>query len=230
MPAPDYEIIVKGNNLRLREGFLGLANLTLVETAEGPLLFDVGHHVNRPALLRALSARGIAAAELRFVFLSHLHFDHALNIDLFPKAKVFVSRREWDYAAEPHRDDPFMPAMIREQLERHDLELLDGEPQLFPGVRCLALPGHTPGSCGLLLDHESKGPVVIAGDAIKYAKEVVARRCDLAFDTLAVGTASIERILGLAQRIVPGHFPELVRLADGSFLWEEPASFELLVR
>lgn len=230
MPSPDYEIIVKGNNLRLREGFLGLANLTLIRTAEGPLLFDVGHHVNRQALLRALAARGVAPEELRFVFLSHLHFDHAVNIDLFPKARVFVSRREWDYAAAPHRDDPFLPAMIREQLERHDLELIEGEPELFPGVECLALPGHTPGSYGLLLRHESKGPVVVAGDAIKYAKEVIARRCDLAFDTLAAGTASIERILGLAERIVPGHFPELIRQPDGQFLWQESAAFELLVR
>lgn len=230
MAAPDYEIIVKGNNLRLREGFLGLANLTLVRTSEGPLLFDVGHHVNRQGLLRALTARGITPSELRFVFLSHLHFDHSVNIDLFPNAKVFVSRREWDYAGEPHQDDPFMPAMIRDQLERHDLELLEDEPELFAGVKCLALPGHTPGSYGLLLEHESKGPVVLAGDAIKYAKEIMARRCDLAFDTLATGTASIERVLGLAERIVPGHFPEMVRQPDGHFLWQEPASFELLVR
>ena len=36
--AVDYDIIVKGNNLALRDGFLALANVTLVLT---PLLFPL---------------------------------------------------------------------------------------------------------------------------------------------------------------------------------------------
>lgn len=226
----DYEILLQGNNLRLREGFLGLANVSLIHTAQGPMLFDVGHYVNRDGLLTALAARDLAPADIPFVFLSHLHFDHSLNIDLFPEAKVFVSRREWDYAAEPHEKDAFTPKMIRAQLESHNLELLDGEPELFPGIRTLAVPGHTPGSYALDLDTPDKGRVVIAGDAIKYPKEVIGRRCDMAFDTLEAGTRSIERILAIAERIVPGHFPEMVRQPDGTFLWQDAASFELLVR
>jgi hypothetical protein len=47
-----------------------------------------------------------------------------------------------------------------------------------------------------------------AGDAIKYAKEAVTRKCDMAFDAIETGTRTIERILDSADRIVPGHFPE----------------------
>jgi len=72
--------------------------------------------------------------------------------------------------------------------------------------------------------------VIIAGDAIKYAKEAILKRCDMAFDEIDVGTRTIQRILDLADRIVPGHFPELIRQADGSFVWEDSAPFELLVR
>ena len=36
----DYKIVVEGNNLRLKNGFLGLANATLVFCQGGPLLFD----------------------------------------------------------------------------------------------------------------------------------------------------------------------------------------------
>ncbi len=36
----DYEILLQGNNLRLREGFLGLANVSLIHTTQGPMLFD----------------------------------------------------------------------------------------------------------------------------------------------------------------------------------------------
>jgi len=37
--------------------------------------------------------------------------------------------------------------------------------------------------------------VIIAGDAIKYAKEAILKRCDMAFDQIDVGTRTIQRIL-----------------------------------
>lgn len=225
----DYDIIVKGNNLRLKEGFLGLANATLVFCANGPLLFDVGHYVTRPALLSGLKRHGVEPEDVRAVFLSHLHFDHCHNIDLFPGAKVHVSRREWDYAADPHAEDLFVPWMIREQLQRQDLALLDGEGRIGPGMRYFPVPGHTPGSYALALETSEKGRVVLAGDAIKYAKEAITGCCDMAFDTVAHGSESIERILSVADRIVPGHFPELVKTERG-FVWQEAAEFSLQVR
>ena len=226
----DYDIIVKGNNLRLKDGFLGLANSTLILCSDGPVLFDVGHYVTRPALIVGLRRHGLGPGDIKAVFLSHLHFDHCHNIDLFKGARVFVSRREWNYVADPHEDDPFVPWLIREQLQRHDLALIDGETRIAAGITAIAVPGHTPGSSALVLETEKKGRVVLAGDAIKYAKEALARCCDMAFDTVETGTASIERILGLADRIVPGHFPELIKQQDGAFVWDEAAEFSLLVR
>jgi len=165
-----YEIIVKGNNLRLKEGFLGLANATLVLSPDGPLLFDVGHQVTRPALVAGLRRQGLEPKDVKAVFLSHLHYDHCYNIDLFPDEKVYVSRKEWDYAANPHCDDPFVPWLIREQLQKHDLALLEEEGRLCDGISTLWLPGHTPGSYGLMLETGDKGRIVLAGDSIKYAK------------------------------------------------------------
>ena len=62
---PDYEIIVQGNNLRLRDGFLGLANVTLIGGAAGPMLVDTGGYVTRPALVTALADRGLVNAASR---------------------------------------------------------------------------------------------------------------------------------------------------------------------
>lgn len=72
--------------------------------------------------------------------------------------------------------------------------------------------------------------MIIAGDAIKYVKEVIICRCDMAFDTVGHGTASIQRILSTVDCIIPGHFPELMRQSNGSFVWDEPVHFHLLVR
>lgn len=227
--AVDYDIIVRGNNLAFRGGYFALANATLIFTPDGPVLFDTGHYCNRPSLLEGLGRHGLAPGDVRAVFLSHLHFDHCNNIDLFPAAKVYVSQREWDYAAAPHEKDLFVPWLIREQLKRHDLELIAGESRIAEGIRWFPAPGHTPGSFALDLDTRDKGRVVLAGDAIKYAKEAIAGRCDMTFDTVAAGTSTIRHILAIADRIVPGHFPELVK-RDGAFVWDEPAELPLLIR
>jgi glyoxylase-like metal-dependent hydrolase (beta-lactamase superfamily II) len=225
----DYEVIVKGNSLRLAEGFLALANATLVFTPDGPVLFDVGHHVNRLALLNGLARHDLAPGDVCAVFLSHLHFDHCNNIDLFPAARVYVSSREWEYAKRPHEHDMFVPWLIHEQLGKHEVEFLDGEGRIADGVRYMPTPGHTPGSYALVLDTEKHGCVVVAGDAIKYVKELIAGRCDMAFDTPEAGADSIARITQMADRIVPGHFPELIR--DGEkFVWDEAMEFSLLMR
>jgi N-acyl homoserine lactone hydrolase len=72
--------------------------------------------------------------------------------------------------------------------------------------------------------------VVVAGDAIKYPKEAILRACDMAFETIEAGTATISRILDRADRILPGYFPELIRTPTGAFSWQDAASFDLLVR
>ena len=224
-----YEIIVQGNNLKLRDGFLGLANVTLVRAPSGPILVDTGGYVTRLTLLNALKARDLTPADIPLVFLSHLHFDHSHNIDLFPDAKILVSRAEWDYVANPHRDDLFVPWGIREQLERHDLDLIDGEGQIEPGLEFFPAPGHTPGCFALKLSVPDKGLVVIAADAIKYPKEALQGACDLEFDPMNRGGDTIRRILAMADRIVPGHFPELRRTAKG-LTWDTEVEFSLLIR
>ena len=225
----EYEVIVKGNNLSLRDGFLALANVTLIATPDGPVLFDTGHYCNRPALLKGLARHGLEPRAIKAVFLSHLHFDHSNNIDLFPGAKVYVSKREWEYAKRPHPEDIFVPWLIHELLSRYAVEFLDGERRLADGLLSIPAPGHTPGSYALVLDTAAKGRVVLAGDAIKYAKEALNRRSDQCYDSQERARDTIGRLLALGDRIVPGHFPELVK-RDGTFTWEEPAEFPLLVR
>ena len=225
----EYKIIVHGNNLRLRSGFLALANATLITCDAGPILFDVGHYCNRATLLEGLATQNMTPQDVKVVFLSHLHFDHCNNVDLFPNAKILVSQREWEYASNPHENDMYIPWMVKEQLRKHDLKLIDGENRITEGVHYFPAPGHTPGSFALKLDTEKFGCVVIAGDALKYPKEAIAQKCDMAFDTIAKGTATIKRMLDMADRIVPGHFPELIK-RNNHFTWEDAAELPLIVR
>ena len=224
-----YDILATGSNLRLKQDFLGISSIVLVHAGGAKMLFDTGGYIARYGLLDALKARGLAPGDIDVVFLSHLHFDHSQNIDLFRGARVLVSREEWAYAEAPHADDLFMPWQIHHELESHNLELIEGEGEIAPGVGFFPAPGHTPGCYAVRLETGEHGPVILAGDAIKHAKEALSERCDMAFDTIETGTASIRRILDEAERIVPGHFQELIRQGD-RFVWEDAFELTLVVR
>jgi len=232
MPSnkPTYDIIVKGNNLRLTDGYLGMTNLTLIKSNDGYILVDVGHTVNRQGLIRGLKERGLTPKDIRRVFLSHLHNDHVMNIDLFPyTTEVFVSRAEFEYAANPHPEDPWMPWMVREQISKYKLHLLDGVGEFQSDIRYVPAPGHTPGCYALILDTADKGRVVVAQDAIKFPKEALNARVDHAFDTPERATQTIKMLLPLADRLIPGHFMEMYR-EDGSFTWDDTMEFPIVIR
>ena len=225
-----YELLLRGNNLSFTGGFFGFCNVVLVWADDRtPMLFDTGHFCVRPGLLKALAVRGLNPKSIPHVFLSHLHFDHCHNLDLFPNAKVWVSQAELDYAAKPAPNDTSIPWKIHSLLADFDLEVIKGDGPVLPGIEHFAVPGHTPGSQALrFLDAEGRR-VVLAGDAIKYPKEVVAEGSDLVFDTPANASASIRNICDQADVIVPGHFSQLFR-REGRWLWDEAAPLELLIR
>ena len=230
--AASYEILVGGNSLEWSGGFLGFANLTLVTTSDGTLLFDTGHYINRGALVAALAARDMVPGDVDKVFLSHIHFDHANNVDLFTNAVIYLGKADWEYVQNPAKDDLFIPWGIRDQLSKNKLELLDHGDDIGGGLTALKLRGHTPGSMGVQFEHATNGTVVIAGDAIKNLDEVIeGRQSDVQHQfpvaaSLADDEASIAKVVRIADRIIPGHFPELKR--DGRvFTPVAPQSLEI---
>src|SRR4051812_15521773 len=49
----------------------------LVDTADGPALFDCGPASTLPALKQGLAQAGLALTDVRHLLLSHIHLDHA---------------------------------------------------------------------------------------------------------------------------------------------------------
>lgn len=58
-------------------GRSGIIAATALETRDGLALFDVGPESTFETVLGALRTRGFVAMDVRDVFLSHIHFDHA---------------------------------------------------------------------------------------------------------------------------------------------------------
>jgi N-acyl homoserine lactone hydrolase len=227
---PTYDVLVTGSSAKLDLGYIGVSNCTLVHTADGPILFDVGGTVAREMITVGLQRRGLKPSDITRVFLSHLHHDHVMNINLFPySTQVFVSQAEWDYVSNPNPADDWIPWLIQEQLRKYNLSMLHGGGELSAGVRYFPAPGHTPGCYALALSGSDGKTTTLAGDAIKFPKEALRRRVDHAFDTPEIAARSIETIMEMSDIVIPGHFPTLYK-EDGSITWDECQSFPLVMR
>ena len=227
-----FDILVTGSSVGLANGFIGWSSVVLIKSGSTRILYDCGHHVTRPALLAALAARGLTPDDIDILFISHLHFDHVLNFDLFKHARILVSDTEWAYADEPHENDMFVPGYIRSALELTDLMVFTGEPEVARGVKVLHTPGHTPGHHSLVISTAEQEQVVIAGDAIKTAQEALLERSALEvmqFDPEQRGPETIRRIKKIADRIVPGHYPQLRKL-ENTWVWDEMQPLDLVFR
>jgi N-acyl homoserine lactone hydrolase len=118
----------------------------------------------------ALSLAGVDPNDVEFVVLTHLHWDHAGNCDLFPEARVLVQEAELRYAIAPGR---FFRKSFLSPLSGWGtppylvpaLDVVHPETQILPGLRVVPAPGHTPGSQAVVVD-TVHGSFAIAGDAV----------------------------------------------------------------
>jgi glyoxylase-like metal-dependent hydrolase (beta-lactamase superfamily II) len=112
-----------------------------------------------------LGELGLGPDDVDHVIQSHLHFDHAGGLEWFRHAKVYVQRKELEFARNP----PIYQkaAFVADDFE-HDLDwqVLDGEHDVFGDglLRIIPTPGHTPGHQSLLVKLKG-GPVFLLADA-----------------------------------------------------------------
>ena len=79
----------------------------LLETEDGPALFDCGPTSAREGLLAGLAERGLALQDVRHLLLSHIHLDHAgaagVLVREHPALQVHVSEIGAPHLADPSR-------------------------------------------------------------------------------------------------------------------------------
>jgi N-acyl homoserine lactone hydrolase len=116
-------------------------------------------------LLFRLAQLDIAPQDIDYVINTHLHFDHAGNNDLLGNATFFVQREQYELA----KDNPGFPNQYW-NLPSLSYELLDGEQEIFSGVRAIPTSGHTPGHQSVLIRLPDTGSLILCGDAV-YCQE-----------------------------------------------------------
>lgn len=106
-------------------------------------------------LVRNLAAIGVAPEDIDAVIFTHLHFDHAGGAsrmtaegqlaDVFPRAQYIVQRREWEIATSdlPELRGAYQPENLAPLLASGRLRFIEGDTEIFPGLRSVVTGGHT---------------------------------------------------------------------------------------
>ncbi|HEX6049624.1 MAG TPA: N-acyl homoserine lactonase family protein [Gemmatimonadaceae bacterium] len=164
----------------------------------------------------AVARAGVAPEDVTDIIISHIHWDHADGADLFPNARVWIQKEEYDHHVGPDgevRDravDPDVARMFATLKARGRLEEIAGDStEIIPGITVFTGGKHTYGSQYASV-RTPAGMVVIASDNL-YLYENLDRRRPIAqtLDSLS-NLRAHERMTKLASAprfIVPGHDP-----------------------
>ncbi|WP_433161894.1 MBL fold metallo-hydrolase [Kribbella sp. CA-247076] len=200
---PSVMPLLNGYSLTSPQGNPSFCSVLLVESGGERVVFDFGHVGRRRRLLEALAARGLEPGDVGKVVVSHGHWDHLQNADLFRDAEVFVHPAELRNLAAPPATDfgtPRWAAAILTGLKIR--ETGDGD-EVVPGVSVIELPGHTPGSIGLVVAGDET--TVLAADAVPTLAVLRSRRASGRRYDREQADASVERVARLADVVYPGH-------------------------
>ena len=131
-------------------------------------------------LIKSLKSMGISTNQIDIVILTHLPFDHSGGctkldrtgtlVPTFPKATHFVQRQCWDEALKPSErfqnlyfEHDFLPIE-----EWSQLELIDGDYEILPGLSVMVTNGPTRGHQIVTMNHGGER-VAFMGDLVPTA-------------------------------------------------------------
>jgi len=155
------------------------------------------------------------------VIITHLHYDHCGNHDVFPRARYHLQDIEMAYAtgrcmchAEmrvPFEADDVV-AMVRKVFDNR-VVFHDGEEQIAPGITVHHIGGHSKGLQSVRVQTD-RGAVVLASDASHlYSHFLEGKVFPVTYnvaDTLE-GYRTLRRLADSDQHIVPGHDPMVLQ-------------------
>ncbi|MFY0679228.1 MAG: N-acyl homoserine lactonase family protein [Thalassovita sp.] len=175
---------------------------------------------NRPIRLdprAALAPLGLTPEDITEVIVTHLHYDHAGGLALFPNAHLHLQTAEMAFATGPCMCHdtlraPFTADHVCEavtRLYRGKLTFHDGDSQIAEGISVHCVGGHSRGLQAVRVKTKA-GWMVLASDAAHYYENLWKRKpfpivVDL--QNMLDGFQTLETLASRRELIVPGHDP-----------------------
>ena len=136
------------DSLSLRDGVPSTVSVFVVKTDSVVILFDTGLGAADSRLQAGLKSLGMEPADVRYLYLTHMHGDHiggmltAEGEVVFPNAEVYVSKPEHDYWMTASSNPRAAKTL---EAYRNKLHLFAFGDTLPGGVAAMEAVGHTPG-------------------------------------------------------------------------------------
>ncbi len=170
--------------------------------------------------IAALKLLDIDPDALTEVILTHLHYDHAGNLDRLPKARFHIQDREVAYATGRSMGH----AVLRHPFDlENTLDMVrhvyagravfhDGDAELAPGLSLHRVGGHSAG-LQIVRVWTSRGWLVLAADAAHlYANYRERRPFPVVHHVgeMLEGYRRLDELAASPDHVIPGHDPEVM--------------------
>jgi len=184
------KVLIKGYAREKDGEEFASSTTTLIQDNNLNVIIDPG--MDKEALLGSLAKEGLKTGDINFVIVTHTHLDHSLLAGIFENAKI---------------------------LDNSDIYSFDGKIGGHEGrvpntdIEIIKTPGHDQFHCSVLVKTEDLGKVIIAGDVFwwtdeekqKTDKQSLLKHEDPYVKDEKALKESRERILNLADWVIPGH-------------------------
>jgi glyoxylase-like metal-dependent hydrolase (beta-lactamase superfamily II) len=164
----------------------------------------------------ALRRMGVKPEDVTDIIVSHIHWDHADGVDLFPKARVWIQKEEYQHHIGPDgapRDramDGDDARMFATLLRSGRIEQVNGDSvEIIPGIRVFTGGKHTFASQYATVRTASGTAVIASDNAYLYENLDSRRPISQTLDSLSNLRAQerMKRLASSPRLIVPGHDP-----------------------
>ena len=156
----EFEQITKGINIKPSKGAFGYASITLLKDGNENILFDTGSYGVRNVIKDLLKKEKIDK-----LFISHLHFDHCSNLDLFKDSKIYINEKELKNLFENNDDSDLYKPLLK-IINEYDVNTFNNSINISDNIKVVLTYGHTIGHSSLEFK-QGERRVLVAGDAIK---------------------------------------------------------------
>jgi glyoxylase-like metal-dependent hydrolase (beta-lactamase superfamily II) len=159
----------------------------------------------------------VEAAAVKDVVITHLHYDHVGNFDLFPQATFHLQDLEMQYAtgrcmtveAMRHAYEPEDVVGMVRRVYAGRVRFHDGDGELAPGVTLHHVGGHTLG-LQIVRVATRRGWVVLASDASHYYANMEQKRpFPIVYNVgdMVEGWRRAQALADSPAHVIPGHDP-----------------------